>query len=65
MLGAGATLLFATMVITFDLDAASAAIARTEFEDGWNRWNLLRTATAVLGAVRVATSRTGSPTRAR
>lgn len=80
MLGAGTALLFATMAITFafnvplndqlatyvDIDAASAAVARAEFEDTWNRWNLLRTCTAVLGAVCVAaTMRNGTRTAAR
>ncbi len=65
LLGAGTALLFATVIITFvwsvplndqlatyvDLDAESATTARNEFEDTWNRWNLLRTATSVVGAI--------------
>ena len=80
MLGMGAALLFATMMITFafnvplndqfatsvDVDPTSAAAARAEFEGTWNRWNLVRTCTAVLGAVFVAaTMRTGTRTPAR
>ncbi len=70
MLGAGAAFLFATMAITFvfnvplnnelatyvDVDAASAATARADFEDSWNRWNLARTCTALIGALLVATA---------
>lgn len=71
LLAAGAALVFATMVITFafnvplndqlatyvELDATSAATARSDFEDAWNRWNLLRTATAVGGAIFIAAAR--------
>lgn len=61
----GTALAIITMVITFafsvplnnelaqyvQLDAATAAEARGDFEGPWNRWNLIRTVTAVGAAI--------------
>jgi len=51
---------------TESMPASSAATARDEFEDTWNRWNLLRTATALAGAALVAAAlRSGAQRSAR
>ena len=40
-----------------DLDAATAAVARRDFESTWNRLNLLRSILAVCGLIAIATVR--------
>ena len=45
-----------------DLDAATAAVARREFESTWNRLNLLRSVLAVCGLIAISSvRRTSSP----
>ncbi len=44
-----------------ELDAATAALARSEFESTWNRLNLLRSVLAVCGLIAVSSVRRGPP----